>query len=40
MLSTDTTSITSGKEVPEIVNNDISIYSIFCEESVYNNVLD
>ena len=40
MLSTDTTSVTPGKEVPAIITNDITVYSIFEEDSVYNNILD
>jgi hypothetical protein len=39
-LASDTTSITAGKEVPTLITNDITIYSIFDEDSVYNNVLD
>ena len=40
MLSTDTTSVTPGKEVPAIITNDSTVYSIFEEDSVYNNILD
>lgn len=39
-LASDTTSITAGKEVPIIVSNNMTIYSVFEEDSVYNNILD
>ena len=38
MEPNDTTEIT--KEVPEIITKDITIYEVFKEESVYNNILD
>lgn len=39
-LSTDTTSISKDKEVPAIITSDITIYSIFQEDSVYSKILD